>query len=135
MTNTTLSLMLPVQVPGTEGVKALLASDPVKAHHRALSLAGFTALRYADERLGQTSRLNEAIVLNEEFGNRFWKMTTVSEIESETVVGDLLAHVRAYYPDAGDVRMVGRAHAPRESKLEQVCGVWVVWARVGLEVR
>lgn len=135
MTTTTLSLMLPVRVPGDEGIKALLVNDPAKEHHRALTLAGFTASRCSDERLGQVSTMNEAIALNDQFGNRFWKTTTVSHLESETVVGDLLAHARVYLPDAAAARMVGRAQADRGSALERIGDDWVVWARVGVEVR
>ena len=131
---TTMNLMLPIRLPGDTGVKALLFDGPSQEQHRALALLRFTQFGYSDERLGYVQTLDEAIAVNTQHGNRFWQTKTIGEVASDTVIGDLFTHVRAYIPGASGARMVGKARAKTGASLERIADGWAVWARVEVEI-
>lgn len=128
-----LTLKLPIRVSDDAGVTALLFNGPSQEHHHGLNRLRFTQFGYSDERLGRVETLTEAIALNTEHGNNFWQMKTINELASDTVIGDLFTHVRAYLPATAGARMVGMARAKSGAKLERFEGGWAVWARVTVE--
>ncbi len=132
-----LDLMLPIRLPADHGVKATLVSAPGDLLREQLSELGFWQMRYADIRIGKIGKLDAAIdAVDASPGGSVWKTETVGDYNTskqEDIVGEIVAHIRAYEPGAAGARVKAIIAVRTGTSVVKFRGEWVAWTKVWVE--